>query len=91
MSTRERNFERQVSNTAALIGPCILARSSYSRKQCAEGYKGVLCGSCGRGYDNKRYGFYTAFTCTRCRSDGLLVSPSRSNPGCDRKKEAKQK
>ena len=51
----------------------VLAARSYERTQCAEGYEGVLCGSCGRGRDGKRYGFYTAFTCTRCKSDGLLV------------------
>jgi hypothetical protein len=46
---------------------------SYQQAQCAPGYKGPLCGACDRGPSGERYGFYSAFTCTRCKSDGLLV------------------
>ena len=43
------------------------------RQQCAEGYEGNLCSNCARALDGTRYGFYTAFTCTRCKSDATLV------------------
>lgn len=49
--------------------PC----SAYQQTLCAPGYKGTLCGACDRGDNGERYGFYSAFTCTRCKSDGLLV------------------
>lgn len=49
------------------------ARRTYQQTQCAPGYKGPLCGACDRGPGGERYGFYSAFTCTRCKSDGLLV------------------
>ena len=48
-------------------------RRSYMRQQCAEGYSGNLCASCTRAQDGTRYGFYTAFTCTRCKSNATLV------------------
>lgn len=48
------------------------------RQQCAEGYYGNLCASCTRAQDGIRYGFYTAFTCTRCKSNATLVR------GCSR-------
>ena len=54
---------------------CLLtvACRTYQQMQCAPGYKGPLCGACDRGPSGERYGFYSAFTCTRCKSDGLLV------------------
>ena len=48
-------------------------RRSYQRQQCAEGYAGNLCANCARAQDGARYGFYTAFTCTRCKSNATLV------------------
>ena len=48
-------------------------RSAYQRQQCAEGYEGNLCASCGTAADGTRYGFYTAFTCTKCKNDATLV------------------
>jgi len=60
-------------------GLCIVAcpeRRSYQRQQCAEGYTGNLCANCARARDGARYGFYTAFTCTRCKSDATLVRGS---------------
>jgi hypothetical protein len=58
---------------AADISLLTVACRTYQQTQCAPGYKGPLCGACDRGPNGERYGFYSAFTCTRCKSDGLLV------------------
>lgn len=47
--------------------------STYQQQLCAPGYTGPVCGACTRDANGQRYGFYSAFTCTVCKSDGLLV------------------